>query len=719
MRKGEKKPSTEKNKFDLLYDLVQKNKKKYRTLYYDLKKEIEKTKKPVKFRGKKKDNKFVLGSVLQKNQNATLVGNWNKKTQEAEIFLIMPVSVRQSDGRIKKDKKSAVIGKGTYARVKRGVKISVNEKDELILEPLAIKIIKIGQAKSKGSEKKCPEVIQLEVSGYLQGEVNSNPTGKSYKPFTIENTAYLPMTKYPGEDLKSLLEKKEKKGKRKKEKNSLILTLAEKLEIFKKVAEKVLEIHKLGFNHGDLKPENIIVYVKRLHSGKASSSEKSSTEIKVNLIDSAAISHKNRNNNNVYQGTPYYMPPEIKLDEKVEVKVAGVDQKKIINGFCSVKYDSFSLGVILGLMLGLKLSRLEKKSSQADLRFAIKDLIANSYSEENKTKNKEEKINTLAEQLFEVCLFLTESDSGKRWQLTEQVIERIANISLNLNFLNEDTLKIKTFEEFKEVANSFNGYQGKQNSNSSRIGSKHEQENKISLCSSAKYFLDYIAEETSLNSFRRNELSCHRKEIKKNKDEFIKLLLLVIDLEIQEFRKLNRLSGPLEKVVNKGILNNVDDFKKCAFDELKHSLNSSNLDKKLDHAKYITTAIINVAVTVRAARTYLSIANPELSDKGKFIKVINSFGQSQVLSKKIGGASPNAGKDEFKNITGYYTKLESKIHNLVYSFLNAFGFKDAAQRYKFQNKSGLFYHKISEGLSKIKENVTTPEPSDNEILTLD
>ncbi len=184
------------------------------------------------------------------------------------------------------------LGRGGMGRVYKVLDKDIDEK-------IALKLLNPEVA----ADEKIIKRFQNELK--FARKITHKNVCKMYHLAKKEETPYITMEYVPGEDLKSLVKRKEK------------LATEEAISIAKQVCEGLVEAHELGVVHRDLKPQNIIIDDK----GRAK------------IMDfgiSRSLETKGVTEAGVIIGTPEYMSPE-----QVEGKEVGK------------RSDIYSVGVIL------------------------------------------------------------------------------------------------------------------------------------------------------------------------------------------------------------------------------------------------------------------------------------------------------------------------------------------------------------------------------------
>lgn len=194
-----------------------------------------------------------------------------------------------------------------------------------------------------------------------------------------KGTQYITMEYVPGEDLKSTIVRVGQ------------LTLGKAVSVAKQVCEGLIEAHKLGVVHRDLKPQNIMIdkegNVRVMDFGIARS-------LKTKGITAAGM----------MIGTPEYMSPE-------QAEIKETDQRS----------DIYSLGVILYEMVAGRLPF----EGDSPLSIAMKH-------KSEKPSDPREFNTQISPELSHVILRCMEKDKEKRYQRTEELHSELDNLEKGL-----------------------------------------------------------------------------------------------------------------------------------------------------------------------------------------------------------------------------------------------------------------------------------------------
>jgi serine/threonine protein kinase/lipopolysaccharide biosynthesis regulator YciM len=254
------------------------------------------------------------------------------------------------------------LGKGGMGKVYR-------VEDKKIKEEIALKLIKPEIA----ADKKTIERFSNELK--FARKIAHRNVCKMYDLGEEEGTYYITMEYVPGEDLKSFIRR------------SRQLTIGTAISLAKQVSEGLLEAHRLGVVHRDLKPQNVMI-------------DKEGNARIMDFGVARSVTGKGITGAGVMIGTPEYMSPE-----QVEGKEA--DQRS----------DIYSLGIIMYEML------TGRVPFEGDTAFAI-----GVKQKSESPKDPREFNSQISDDLSRVILKCLEKDKEKRFQSAGEVRSELSNI---------------------------------------------------------------------------------------------------------------------------------------------------------------------------------------------------------------------------------------------------------------------------------------------------
>jgi len=253
------------------------------------------------------------------------------------------------------------LGKGGMGRVYKALDKEINEE-------VAIKLLKPEIA----SDESTVERFRNELK--FARKIAHKNVCKMYHLAKEEETPYITMEYVPGEDLKSLVKRKGK------------LTEGEAISIAKHVCEGLVEAHRLGVVHRDLKPQNIMI-------------DKEGDAKIMDFGIARSVEAPGVTQTGVMIGTPDYISPEQAEGEEA-------DQRS----------DIYALGVILYEMVT---GRVPFKGDTA-LSVALKH--KSEIPPDPKKLNPE-----VSEDLSRLILICMEKDRERRYQTAEELLADLRN----------------------------------------------------------------------------------------------------------------------------------------------------------------------------------------------------------------------------------------------------------------------------------------------------
>ncbi len=254
------------------------------------------------------------------------------------------------------------LGKGGMGKVYKALDKKINEK-------IAIKLIK----PEISYDKKVIERFSNELK--LARKVAHRNVGRMYDLGEYEGTHFITMEYVSGEDLKSMIRMSGQLG------------MGTAINITKQVCEGLIEAHRLGVIHRDLKPNNIMI-------------DKDGNARIMDFGIARSLKEKGVTGAGVTIGTPEYMSPE-------QVEAKEIDQRS----------DIYSLGVILYEMVT---GRLPFEGDTA-LSIAVK------HKTEAPPDPKE--LNPqIPEDLSHLILKCLEKNREKRYQTPEDLLSELTKI---------------------------------------------------------------------------------------------------------------------------------------------------------------------------------------------------------------------------------------------------------------------------------------------------
>jgi len=241
--------------------------------------------------------------------------------------------------------------------------------DKKIKEEVALKLLKSEIA----ADEKTIERFSNELK--LARKIVHKNVGRMYDINEEKGTHYITMEYVPGEDLKSFIRRARQ------------LTVGAAVSIAKQVCEGLVEAHKLGVVHRDLKPQNIMI-------------DKEGNARIMDFGIARSLKTKGITGEGVIIGTPEYMSPE-----QVEGKEVGQ------------RSDIYSLGVILYEMV------------TGQVPFEGDTPLSVAMKHKTKAPPDPGKVNAqVPEDLSRLILRCMEKDKAKRYQTAEEVLSELGKI---------------------------------------------------------------------------------------------------------------------------------------------------------------------------------------------------------------------------------------------------------------------------------------------------
>jgi len=259
------------------------------------------------------------------------------------------------------------IGKGGMGKVYKVLDTELNEK--VALKLLSPEIV---------ADKETIERFRNELK--FARKITHKNVCRMYDLSREEGAYYITMEFVPGENLKSTIRRIGQ------------LPVGKSISIAKQVCEGLVEAHKLGVMHRDLKPQNIMV------------DEEGNARI-MDFGIARSLKTKGITDAGVIIGTPEYMSPE-------QAEVKEVDQRS----------DIYSLGVILYEMV------TGKVPFEGDTALSI----AMKHKSEEPQPPKE--VNAqIPEDLNSLILRCMEKDKAKRYQKAEELLSELTQIDKGIS----------------------------------------------------------------------------------------------------------------------------------------------------------------------------------------------------------------------------------------------------------------------------------------------
>jgi tetratricopeptide (TPR) repeat protein len=258
------------------------------------------------------------------------------------------------------------LGRGGMGRVYRVLDKQLNEE-------IAIKLIK----PDIGSDKKTIERFRNELK--IARKIVQKNIGRMFDLNEDKGTYYITMEYVPGQDLKGLI------------RQSGQLAIGTTISLANQICDGLVEAHKLGVVHRDLKPGNIMI-------------DKEGTVRIMDFGIARSLKAKGITGAGVMIGTPEYMSPE-------QVEAKEVDQRS----------DIYSLGIIMYEMLTGRLP------FEADTPFAVGVKHKSEKPQDPKKYNSQ-----ISDDLNRLILKCLEKDKEKRYQNAGEVKAELEKIEQGL-----------------------------------------------------------------------------------------------------------------------------------------------------------------------------------------------------------------------------------------------------------------------------------------------
>jgi len=271
------------------------------------------------------------------------------------------------------------LGRGGMGRIYKVV-------DRRIKEEIALKLLRSDIA----DDPKVVERFSNELK-FARKIVHKN-VARMYDLGEEEGVLYITMEFVPGEDLKAFI------------KRAGLLSLGKTIAIIDQVCEGLVEAHRVGLVHRDLKPQNVMI-------------DKAGNAHIMDFGIARSLSAEGITDAGVIIGTPDYMSPE-------QVEGEEVDQRS----------DLYSLGVILYEMV------TGRVPFQADSAFAVGMKHKTEIPKDPRAINPQ-----IPEDLGRLIMKCMEKDRDKRYQTAKEVLAELKDIKEGITSKREIPGDVKTF----------------------------------------------------------------------------------------------------------------------------------------------------------------------------------------------------------------------------------------------------------------------------------
>jgi len=254
------------------------------------------------------------------------------------------------------------LGKGGMGRVYKALDKEINEE-------VAIKLLKPEIA----SDESTVERFRNELK--FARKISHKNVCKMYHIAKEEGTPYITMEYVPGEDLKNLVKRKGK------------LVEEEAISIAKQVCEGLVEAHRLGVVHRDLKPQNIMI-------------DKEGDAKIMDFGIARSVEAPGVTQTGVMIGTPDYISPEQAEGEEADNRA-----------------DIYSLGVILYEMV------------TGSVPFKGDTALSVALKHKSKLAQDPKQLNPdVSDELNKLILICMEKDRERRYQTATEILADLINI---------------------------------------------------------------------------------------------------------------------------------------------------------------------------------------------------------------------------------------------------------------------------------------------------